>query len=79
MKCCNWSCPDSPGRAAIGRRLLRPPDPGNLLREAMERPVPMKRAAHPEKAAERVEFLGSDRASYITGRIISIDGGMIRN
>jgi 3-oxoacyl-[acyl-carrier protein] reductase len=38
--------------------------------------VPMKRAGRPEEVAELVGFLASDRAGYITGQIISINGGI---
>jgi 3-oxoacyl-[acyl-carrier protein] reductase len=46
-------------------------------REAIERLVPMKRAGQPEEVADLVEFLASDRANYISGQVISINGGMI--
>jgi 3-oxoacyl-[acyl-carrier protein] reductase len=39
--------------------------------------VPMKRAGRPEEVADLVGFLCSDRAGYITGQTISINGGMI--
>ena len=39
--------------------------------------VPMKRAGRPEEVADLVGFLCSDRAGYITGQVISINGGMI--
>jgi 3-oxoacyl-[acyl-carrier protein] reductase len=39
--------------------------------------VPMKRAGRPEEVADLVSFLASDRAAYISGQIISINGGMI--
>ena len=38
--------------------------------------VPMKRAGQPEEVADLVAFLASDRAAYITGQVISINGGM---
>lgn len=44
---------------------------------AIERLVPMKRAGKPHEVADLVSFLCSDRAAYITGQIISINGGII--
>ena len=38
--------------------------------------VPMKRAGKPEEVAALVRFLASDSAAYITGQIISVNGGM---
>jgi 3-oxoacyl-[acyl-carrier protein] reductase len=39
--------------------------------------VPMKRAGRPDEVAHLVSFLASDRAAYITGQAISINGGML--
>ncbi len=39
--------------------------------------VPMKRAGKPEEVADLVGFLASEQASYISGQIISVNGGMI--
>ena len=39
--------------------------------------VPMKRAGRPEEVADLVGFLASEQASYISGQIISVNGGMI--
>ncbi|WP_295005133.1 3-oxoacyl-ACP reductase FabG [uncultured Dechloromonas sp.] len=39
--------------------------------------VPMKRAGKPEEVADLVAFLASDAAAYISGQVISINGGMI--
>ncbi|WP_377805291.1 3-oxoacyl-ACP reductase FabG [Azospirillum sp. A29] len=45
--------------------------------EMVKRMVPMKRAGRPEEVADLVAFLASDRAAYISGQIVSINGGMI--
>jgi 3-oxoacyl-[acyl-carrier protein] reductase len=39
--------------------------------------VPMKRAGRAEEVADLVGFLASEQAAYITGQVISINGGMI--
>jgi 3-oxoacyl-[acyl-carrier protein] reductase len=39
--------------------------------------VPSKRAGTPEEVAALAAFLASDEAAYITGQVISINGGMI--
>ena len=41
------------------------------------RMVPMKRAGSPGEVADLIGFLASTQAAYITGQIISINGGMI--
>jgi 3-oxoacyl-[acyl-carrier protein] reductase len=38
--------------------------------------VPMKRAGKPEEVADLVAFLASDKAGYISGQIVSVNGGM---
>lgn len=50
---------------------------GVFDRDKISQLVPMKRAGRPEEVADLVCFLASDRASYISGQLISINGGMI--
>jgi NAD(P)-dependent dehydrogenase (short-subunit alcohol dehydrogenase family) len=38
--------------------------------------IPMQRTAEPEEMAETVIWLCSDKASFITGQVIPVDGGM---
>jgi 3-oxoacyl-[acyl-carrier protein] reductase len=46
-------------------------------KEAIDRLVPMKRAGTPDEVADLIGFLASEQAAYISGQIISINGGMI--
>ena len=45
-------------------------------REAITSTIPMKRAGQPEDIANAVAFLISDKASYITGTTLHVNGGM---
>lgn len=45
-------------------------------REAILSMIPMARKGEAQEIADAVAFLSSDQASYITGQIIGIDGGM---
>ncbi len=45
-------------------------------REALLSRVPMGRAGTPEEVAHAVVFLASDRASYITGTVLHVNGGL---
>jgi 3-oxoacyl-[acyl-carrier protein] reductase len=50
---------------------------GSFGPELIKQMVPMKRAGKAEEVADLVGFLASDRAAYISGQVISINGGMI--
>ncbi|HHS2695055.1 TPA: SDR family oxidoreductase, partial [Streptococcus agalactiae] len=47
--------------------------------ELKEHLIPLKRFGQPEEVAWLVSFLASEKANYITGKNIVIDGGMIND
>ena len=46
-------------------------------KDTIKRLVPVGRAGKPEEVADLVAFIASDKAAYISGQIISINGAMI--
>ncbi len=50
---------------------------GSFSPEVINAMVPMKRAGKAEEVADLVGFLASEQAAYISGQVISINGGMI--
>jgi 3-oxoacyl-[acyl-carrier protein] reductase len=73
-----------PGRVATGR--IRELDEARAMREkksvdeivkASVASIPMQRYGEPEEYASVVAFLASANASYVTGTMVRVDGGMI--
>lgn len=50
-----------------------------LSEDAVKGLVPMGRLGHPQELADLVSFLASERAGYITGQCIAVDGGALRS
>jgi len=48
----------------------------DAVRTHVENTVPMRRQGHPDDCADLVVYLASDKAAYITGANIDINGGM---
>ncbi|MBW3540245.1 MAG: 3-oxoacyl-[acyl-carrier-protein] reductase [Planctomycetes bacterium] len=48
----------------------------NAAGEEIKKRIPMRRIGQPEDIARAVVFLASDEASYITGQVLCVDGGL---
>lgn len=49
----------------------------DAVKEQMAKEIPLSRMGRPEDVADAVTFLVSDKASYITGQVLHVDGGMV--
>jgi 3-oxoacyl-[acyl-carrier protein] reductase len=49
----------------------------NQIKEKILNNVPLSRMGLPDEVAHAVLFLASERADYITGQVVSVDGGMV--
>ena len=48
----------------------------DLPEKDLKKLIPLKRFGEPEEVAHLVSFISSDKASYITGEVININGGI---
>lgn len=48
----------------------------DALKESLNTQIPLARIGEAEEVAHAVAFLASDKASYITGQVLAVDGGM---
>jgi 3-oxoacyl-[acyl-carrier protein] reductase len=49
----------------------------SLPMDEISKMIPMRRMGSADEVAAAVAFLASDEASYITGQVLSVNGGMI--
>jgi 3-oxoacyl-[acyl-carrier protein] reductase len=61
---------------AVAPGFIRTDMTQNLNEQELKAIIPMKRFGEPEEVAEAVVFLASPKASYITGTVLSINGGL---
>jgi 3-oxoacyl-[acyl-carrier protein] reductase len=52
--------------------------PSSEIEDRWARQAPLRRIGQPEEFANLVVFLASERASYITGVSIAVDGGIVK-
>jgi NAD(P)-dependent dehydrogenase (short-subunit alcohol dehydrogenase family) len=62
---------------AIESPLMRGIINNDAIRQHVTNLIPMKRIGEAQEAANYIVFLLSEKASYITGNITQIDGGML--
>jgi len=63
----------APGFTTTEMTAVLPPDYQEKIRENL---IPLKRFGQPADIANAVAFLASDKAGYITGQVLAVDGGM---
>lgn len=71
----NAVCP-GPTETPLLESFLEEGEFGRKIYEGLRKAIPFKRFGKPEDVAGIVAFLASDEASYITGQVISVSGGL---
>ncbi len=70
----NCVCPGTVDTPMLRKAMASTPDPEGLLK-MLQDGHPMGRIGSPEEIAAAVLFLASDEASFVTGAVLSVDGG----
>jgi 2-hydroxycyclohexanecarboxyl-CoA dehydrogenase len=71
----NVVCPGPTDTALLAGVAEGARDPAKLL-EAFRSAIPLGRLGQPEDLASAIVFFGSDEASFITGQVLSVSGGL---
>lgn len=71
----NVVCP-GPTDTALFRDFAGEGEQGEKLKSALKKAIPFGRLGHPDDLPGIVAFLASDEASFITGQVISVSGGL---
>jgi len=74
----NVICPGPTDTALLAGVAEGAPNPEKLI-EAFTRAIPLGRLGQPEDLARAIVFFGSDDASFITGQVLSVSGGLTMN
>ncbi len=61
----------------MAERLMASGDLDEVALEAARRNIPMRRFGTADDIAEAVAFLASERAGYISGQLLAVDGGFV--
>ncbi len=61
---------------AVAPGFIRTDMTSDLNEDELKKLIPMQRFGEPEEVADAVAFLASAKASYITGTVLSINGGL---
>jgi Dehydrogenases with different specificities (related to short-chain alcohol dehydrogenases) len=61
---------------AIAPRFIQSDMTADLDQTELSRLIPMNRFGHPEEVATAVKFFADKASSYITGQMLSVNGGL---
>jgi 2-hydroxycyclohexanecarboxyl-CoA dehydrogenase len=74
----NVVCPGPTDTALLAGVTSGAPNPEKLV-EAFTKAIPLGRLGQPDDLAGAIVFFGSDEASFVTGQVLSVSGGLTMN